>query len=293
MRYLITGGTGSFGSRYVRHLYDTTDHEITVFSRNEYEQWFMRGLFDDRVKFIIGDVRDYDAVKEAVQGQDIVIHSAALKHVKTGEDQPWETILTNINGTRNVSNACKFYGSKMVLLSTDKAVQPVNLYGASKMCAERIALKAGHAVTRWGNVFGSRGSILHIFKAQAAKGHLFTITDRRMTRFIITFEECFELVDSIVTQYERFGMPQKDVGSLNKRYYPESKSINKVFFPKNLYGINIPDLAYAFDKDAKFTEIGIQPGEKLNELLSDSPLISSQDCDKLTIEGIRRLIDES
>ena len=269
MKYLITGGTGSFGSRYVRHLYDTTDHEITVFSRNEYEQWFMRGLFDDRVKFIIGDVRDSDAVKEAIQGQDIVIHSAALKHVKTGEDQPWETILTNLHGTQNVSNACKLYGAKMVLLSTDKAVQPVNLYGASKMCAERIALKAGHAVTRWGNVFGSRGSILHIFKAQASKGHLFTITDRRMTRFIITFEECFEVVEKAI------------------------KAGKGITLPDNLYGINIPDLAYAFDKDAKFTEIGIQPGEKLNELLSDSPLISSEDCTKLTVEEIRRLIDES
>jgi len=268
MKYLITGGTGSFGSRYVRHLYDTTTAEITVFSRNEYEQWKMRKNFDDRVKFIIGDVRDFDAVKKAVYGQDAVVHSAALKHVRTGEEQPWETIKTNVEGTQNVSEACNRYGAKMVLLSTDKAVQPVNLYGASKMAAERIALNSGHVVTRWGNVFGSRGSILHIFKEQASKGHRFTITDRRMTRFIITFDECFEVVDNAI------------------------KSKSRIVLPDNLYGINIPDLAYAFDKDAKFTEIGIQPGEKLNELLSDSPLISSEDCDKLNIEGIRRLIDE-
>ena len=268
MNILITGGTGSFGSRYVRHLHETTDSEITVFSRNEYDQWSMRSKFDGRVKFIIGDVRDYQAIKQAVYGHDIVVHAAALKHVRTGEEQPEETIKTNVTGTQNVSDACTRYGIKMILLSTDKAVQPVNLYGASKMAAERIALHAGHVVTRWGNVFGSKGSVLHIFKEQASTGHRFTITDKRMTRFIITFYECFEVVNRAIL----------------------AKS--GVLLPANVYGINIPDLALAFDPEAKFTEMGIQPGEKYHELLSDNPLISSEDCDKLNVDGIRRLIGE-
>lgn len=268
MKYLITGGTGSFGSRYVKHLYDTTDAEISVFSRNEFEQWKMAGIYKDRVNFIIGDVRDFQAVKKAVYGQDVVVHAAALKHVKTGEVQPWETIQTNVHGTQNVSEACTRYGAKMVLLSTDKAVQPVNLYGASKMAAERIALNAGHAVTRWGNVFGSRGSVLHIFKEQAARGHRFTITDRRMTRFIITFDECFDVIEKAI------------------------KKGKGITLPDNLYGINIIDLVQAFDDRAIIAEIGIQKGEKLDELLSDDPIISSGDCDKLNIEGIRSLIDE-
>jgi UDP-N-acetylglucosamine 4,6-dehydratase len=156
----------------------------------------------------------------------------------------------------------------MVLLSTDKAVMPVNLYGASKMAAEKIAIAGGHRVSRWGNVFGSSGSILHIFKEQASRGHLFTITDHRMTRFIVTFDEAIETVNRAL---------HSDPGSIT--------------LPINLVGINIPDLAYAFDKNAKFDEIGIQPGEKLAELLSDSPLISSEDCKKLSIEEIKELID--
>jgi UDP-N-acetylglucosamine 4,6-dehydratase len=269
MKILITGGTGSFGSRYVKHLHETTDYDITVFSRNEFEQWKQGQDYKDRVSYIIGDVRDWSAVKKAVYGQDIVVHAAALKHVRTGEVQPWETIQTNVIGTQNVSQACIRYGAKMIFLSTDKAVQPINLYGASKMAAERLVLNAGHVVTRWGNVMGSRGSVLHIFRQQSAQGHRFTITDKRTTRFIITFDECFEVVERAI------------------------KAGSGVVLPENLYGINIVDLAYAFDPDAKFSEFGLQPGEKMHEWLSYNPLISSEDCDKLTVEEIRRLIDES
>jgi len=269
MKYVITGGTGSFGQRYVKWLVENTDSEIVVFSRSEEKQWKMRKEFPD-VKYIIGDVRDRDAVGNAIRGADYVVHTAALKHVATGENQPWETLLTNVNGTQNVVDASNEWGANMVLLSTDKAVQPVNLYGASKMAAEKITISGGQRVCRYGNVFGSSGSILHIFKQQASRGHLFTITDHRMTRFIVTFDEAIAIA--------------------NKALHSDSGSIT---LPTNLRGINISDLAYAFDQEARFTEIGIQPGEKLAELLSDSPVISSEDCRKMTIEEIKELINES
>lgn len=270
MKYLITGGTGSFGKRYVKWLTENTDAEIVVFSRDELKQWKMKKEFPD-VKYIIGDVRDLNSIARAIMNfrkDDCIIHTAALKHVATGENQPWETIQTNVIGTKNVVEASNALGVKMVLLSTDKAVMPVNLYGASKMAAEKITLSGGQRVTRWGNVFGSSGSILHIFRQQASQGHLFTITDHRMTRFIVTFDEAIEIV--------------------NHALHCEPGSIT---LPTKIKGINISDLAYAFDSEAKFTEIGIQPGEKLAELLNDNPLISSEDCDKYSIEEIKELID--
>lgn len=266
MRYLITGGTGSFGKRYVKWLSENTAAEIVVFSRSEEKQWEMRKEFPN-VEYIIGDVRDKEAVEMAVKGCDYVIHTAALKHVATGENQPLETIKTNINGTKNVVDACNKYVAYMVLLSTDKAVQPVNLYGASKMAAENLTIAGGHAVVRYGNVFGSSGSILHIFKQQAAQGDLFTITDHRMTRFILTFDQAIELVNQAIKNGPGYTLPKK------------------------MKGINITDLAYAFDDKAEFTEIGIQQGEKLHELLQYSPTISSEHCEKYTVEEIKELIN--
>lgn len=272
MRYLITGGTGSFGQHYIKWLTENTDAEIVVFSRGEYLQWEMKKVFS-KVKYIIGDIREEDSITNAMDGVDYVIHTAALKHVATGENQPWETIKTNIIGTQFVVDAVNKYaniGAKMVTLSTDKAVLPINLYGASKMAAEKITIKGGHIVTRWGNVFGSKGSILHIFKEQFAVGDNFTITDKRMTRFIITFDECIEVV--------------------NNALKAESGSI---VLPEKLRSIFITDLAYAFDDKATFTEMGIQQGEKLSELLSIEPYISSEDCEKMSIKEIRGLIDDN
>lgn len=269
MKYLITGGTGSFGKHYVKWL---TEHnqEVVVFSRNEFAQWEMKKDFPD-VEFIIGDIREKYSIYEAVEGCDFIIHAAALKHVATGECQPWEPILTNVIGTQNVINAVKKnanIGAKMVLLSTDKAVRPVNLYGASKLAAEKLTIAAGYTVTRYGNIFGSRGSVLHIFKQQAAEGHLFTITDRRMTRFVMTFDEAIELVNFALSHDSGY------------------------FLPERHRGINITDLAFAFDEQAQFTEMGIQSGEKLHEWLSDTPVISSENCEKLSVEEIRGMIDE-
>jgi UDP-N-acetylglucosamine 4,6-dehydratase len=216
-------------------------------------------------EYIIGDVRDYAATVEAAIDCDYIVHTAALKHVRTGEDQPYEVMQTNAEGTRHVVSAANVVQAKMVLLSTDKAVEPVNLYGASKMVAERYTIAGGQRVARWGNVFGSSGSILHIFKQQA-HGGVFTITDHRMTRFVITFEQAMDLVDKAL---------EAEPGSYT--------------IPR-LKAIRITDLAQAFDRNAKFEEIGIQPGEKIAEKLM--PDFSSEDADKMTVEEIRRLIDE-
>ena len=235
--YLIIGGTGSFGSRYAKHL----GERVRVFSRDEFKQHELRGELD--AEFVIGDIRDYDAVRSAMRGVTHVVHAAALKHVRTGEEFPQEAIKTNINGTQNVVNAAKAAGvERLVFLSTDKACQPVNTYGATKMVAERLVMSAGYNAVRYGNVIGSRGSVLHIFNEQEKDGE-FTITDRRMTRFAVTFGYAIYLVD------RAFESP------------PGTILVGK---PPSL---SILDLALSFDPDAEVFETGIKPGEKLHEAL--------------------------
>jgi len=264
MKTLITGGTGSFGRRYAKHLLSNGDTPV-IFSRDELKQWEMKKDLPD-AEYIIGDVRDYDRVALSMRDVDRVVHAAALKHVATGENAPSEAIATNLKGTENVARAADMWGVDMVLLSTDKAVEPVNAYGATKMLAERITLSWGQQVVRYGNVFGSRGSVLHIFKAAAANGHKFTITDKSCTRFIITFDEAIMVVDDA---------------------FASGKPVSVPVLP----AIRIVDLALAFDDEAEFEEIGLQHGEKLHEKLSARQ--SSDKAPKLTVAQIRRLIDES
>jgi UDP-N-acetylglucosamine 4,6-dehydratase len=187
--------------------------------------------------------------------------------VALGEVQPWEVVQTNAHGTWNVVQAANEFDVTMVLLSTDKAVMPVNLYGATKMCAERITLTGGQRVVRYGNVIGSRGSVLHIFKQQAANGHVFSITDKRMTRFVINFAQAIWQVEKAL------------------RAAPGSITIPV------LPAIRIVDLALAFDGQAEFREIGVQPGEKIHEVLSVDPWRCSEDADKLSVGEIKELID--
>ena len=222
MKYLITGGTGSFGKRYVKWLTENTDAEIVVFSRDEYKQWEMKKEYTGVHYYRIGNLRDRDAVRSAMKGCDYVVHTAALKHVKTGENQPWENIKTNIIGTQIVVEESNRIDATMVLLSTDKAVQPVNLYGASKMAAEKITIAGGQKVVRYGNVFGSRGSILHIFKQQAAQGDLFTITDKRMTRFILTLDEAVNIVNIALASNSQWAIP-KTLKAINMRCFVEAE----------------------------------------------------------------------
>lgn len=268
MTLLITGGTGFLGQAVTKYVLANTDLDVIVFSRDEYKQWIMQSEINNpRVTYMLGDLRDRNRVFEAVSWADYCIHGGALKHVWAGEQHPWEVIQTNIHGTKNVVDACNEYDCKMVLVSSDKAVEPMNLYGCTKMAAEALTLNGNQRVVRYGNVFGSRGSVLHKFNEWVAKGHSFKITDMRMTRFVITIDEAVKLV----------------LQTLDK----PPKSLNIPTLP----AMRIVDLAKAFDPDAVIDEIGIFPGEKLHESLSLTQ--SSEDARKLTVDEIKELIRES
>lgn len=266
-RYFITGGTGTLGMAVTKHLlkYDQ-DCEIVVFSRDEFKQWNMSSeIKSNRVIYILGDVRDKERVLETSKGADFIIHAAAYKHVASAENHPFEVIQTNITGTKNVVDAANYHNATMVLVSSDKAVEPANLYGCTKMAAEAITLNAGQRVCRYGNVFGSRGSVLHRFNEWAETGHTFKITDLRMTRFVITVQQAVDLVlDTLKLKTRSLNIPK-------------------------LNAMRIVDLAKAFDSEAIIEEIGIQPGEKLHESLE--PGVTSEQAHKLSVAEIKEMID--
>jgi len=253
---LITGGTGSFGRKFTEiALRDHGPEAIRVYSRGEYLQYQMRQEFgdDDRLRFFIGDVRDRDRLRRAMDGADIVVHAAALKHVPACEYNPIEAVRTNIDGAANVIDAAIDVGvAKVIALSTDKAVHPVNLYGATKLVAEKLFVQGNayvgdrstrFSVTRYGNVVGSRGSVIPLFSEQKATGEL-TITDQRMTRFWITLEQGVRFVVRCIDRM---------VGG-------------EIFVPR-IPSMRITDLASAVAPAARQRVIGIRPGEKLHEVL--------------------------
>jgi len=255
---LITGGTGSFGQAFVtRLLRENLATRIIIFSRGEHLQEDMERRFnDDRLRFFIGDVRDRDRLELAMRNVDTVVHAAALKVVPIAEYNPTECVRTNIHGAENVVTAAIRSGvRRVVALSTDKAVSPINLYGASKLAAEKIftaanALAAGSChfnVVRYGNVAGSRGSVLPLFKKFKEENKPFTITDEAMTRFWITLDQSVSLVLSAID-------------------LAKSGLHSKTLIPK-IPSILITDLAKAIDPDRKIKIIGIRPGEKLHECL--------------------------
>jgi UDP-N-acetylglucosamine 4,6-dehydratase len=253
---LVTGGTGSFGTRLIERL--LADHDpraVRVFSRDELKQSeLQRRLWgDQRVRYLIGDVRDPARLVRATRGVDVIIHAAALKQVPVCEYNPFEAVQTNVIGAENVvAAAIENDVPKTIALSTDKAVNPVNLYGATKLCQEKIVTQgnayaadsvARFASVRYGNVVGSRGSVVPLFEAQAAAGEI-TITDERMTRFWITLDQA---VDFVFDSLGRAGG-------------------GEVFVPK-APSMRILDLAEAIAPDAERRLIGIRPGEKLHEVL--------------------------
>lgn len=252
---LITGGTGSFGKHFVRTAIASGEpRAIRIFSRDELKQHdFAREVPDDRLRFFIGDVRDGERLKRAMYGADVVIHAAALKQVPACEYNPFEAVKTNILGTQNVAEACIDAGvASAIALSTDKAVSPANLYGATKLCAEKLFVQANVyagsrktrlSCVRYGNVMGSRGSVLPIFRQQASEGRI-TITDERMTRFWITLDQAVGLV----------------VGALS------DAAGGEVFVPR-LPSMKVVDLAAAIAPGVPVTVTGIRPGEKLHEAL--------------------------
>jgi UDP-N-acetylglucosamine 4,6-dehydratase len=254
---LVTGGTGSFGTKLLEVLIAQHEPEaIRVYSRDELKQSELRRRFaddDDRIRYLIGDVRDLPRLTRAMRGADVVVHAAALKQVPACEYNPFEAVQTNVLGAENVVSAAIENDVPLtVALSSDKAVNPVNLYGATKLCAEKIVTQgnayAGHSASRfstvrYGNVVGSRGSVIPLFKAQAPTGIL-TITDEQMTRFWITLEKA---VAFVLDSLRRMGG-------------------GEVFVPR-IPSMRVLDIAQALAPDAERRIIGIRPGEKLHEVL--------------------------
>ena len=252
---LITGGTGSLGRSLVEYLLSHTKaRRIAILSRDELKQQHLRMEFQDdsRLRWFLGDVRDLDRLKRAFHGVDYVIHAAALKQVDTGEYNPMEFIKTNVLGSQNVIDASIDAGVKRVVaLSTDKASSPINLYGATKLTADKLFVAANNysitygttfSVVRYGNVMGSRGSVIPYFREIAAQGKPLPITDLRMTRFWIS-------IDSAV----KFVIDSLEMMSGGELYVPRIPSMK------------IVDLANAVAPGAKLEEIGMRPGEKLHE----------------------------
>jgi len=256
-RILITGGTGSWGQTLTRMLLDTySPKQIVIFSRGELQQVLMQRKFrDPRIKFVIGDVRDLEAVRFAMRDIDTVFHLAALKHVPVCEDHPQEAIKTNITGTTNVVNAAiEHRVAKVIDVSTDKAVDPLNLYGMTKAVGEKLIIQANDlsnhtrfVCIRGGNVMGSNGSVIPFFIEQIRSGGPVTITDRDMTRFFLTLEEAIGLL---------FKAAESSVGGET--------------FVMNMPACRIADVAEVlmdYFGPVDLIEIGAKPGEKIDEML--------------------------
>jgi len=252
---LLTGGTGSFGKHFCKVMIEKYHPKvIRVYSRDELKQHEMRQKFgEEYVRYFIGDVRDPDRLRRAMEGVDIVVHAAALKQVPSCEYNPFEAVKTNIHGAQNVIDAAIDTGVKKVIaLSTDKAVNPVNLYGATKLCAEKIFVQGNSysgprgtrfGCVRYGNVIGSRGSVIPLFREQKKTGKI-TITDERMTRFWLTLDQAVELVINALCHMQG----------------------GEIFVPR-IPSMKVMDLAKAIARDCDIEVIGIRPGEKIHEAL--------------------------
>ena len=273
---LITGGTGSFGQKFTEIvLREGAPRKLIVFSRDELKQHEMRQRWDDRpddsrIRYFVGDIRDRDRLYRAMKGVDIVVHAAALKQVPACEYNPFEAVQTNVHGAQNIIDAAIDTGVKRVVaLSTDKAVNPVNLYGGTKLVAERLFIQGNayagkggtrFACVRYGNVAGSRGSVIPLFLAQRQSGCV-TVTDERMTRFWITLDQGVRFVLRAI----------------------EQMSGGEVFVPK-IPSMRVMDLVRAMAPDCKVSVTGIRPGEKLHEsLLSDHEAAHTLEFDDMFV----------
>jgi len=255
---LVTGGTGSFGNQILKRLLKENPSEIRIFSRDEKKQFDMKQKYNGEriIRFFIGDVRDFDRVLEVTRGVDIIFHAAALKQVPNCEFNPMEAVKTNIIGADNVSRAAIINGAKVVVsISTDKAVKPVNVMGMTKAIQERVMINANgngtkFIVVRYGNVIGSRGSVIPFFKERIQRGEYLPITDLRMTRFLLTLDEAIGLVFKAV-----------------------SEGKGGEVFVKKMPAARVVDIARVMAKaitgreDYPIKEVGIRPGEKIHEVL--------------------------
>jgi len=251
MKVLITGGTGTLGQELIKKFYQEWD--ITVFSRTELNQARLQAIYP-KIKFIIGDIKDYQSVSKAVRNIDVILHCAAMKRIEVCEVNPIEAVKTNVLGTENVVMAAKEKGIKqLVSISSDKGVEPVNVYGMTKAIQEKIVIAAGYNCARYGNVFGSRGSVVPLFIEQAKAGGPLTVTDPEMTRFILTTDQAIELI----------------MLALN------SPMEGKVFVRKSP-SAKLGDIAKSFGVEIKI--IGVMIGEKKHEMLiSQEETIRTED----------------
>lgn len=256
-KLLITGGTGSLGKALVRRILATYPEvkRLVIFSRDEQKQFQMNQEFSDQkykvLRYFIGDIRDFDRLKRALKGIDYVIHTAAMKHVPIAEYNPMECVKTNVLGAENLINAClETDVQRVIALSTDKAAAPINLYGATKLCSDKLFIAANNirgrdsinfSVVRYGNVMGSNGSVIPFF-IKKKKGGVLPITDPKMTRFNITLEQGVDMV----------------LNALNNAWGGE------IFVPK-IPSYNIGDVAEAIAPECKKEVVGIRPGEKIHE----------------------------
>jgi len=252
---LVTGGTGSFGQAFVKRvLARYNPRRLVVYSRDELKQFEMAQIVNHpSLRYFIGDIRDCDRLERALDGIDIVVHAAAIKQIVAAEYNPIECIKTNVLGAENIINAAMNAGvARVIALSTDKAVNPINLYGATKLCADKLLIAANNlsrqrthfSVVRYGNVLGSRGSIIPVFKKLLAAGEPLPITDERMTRFWLTLEEGAAFVERCIDMMHG----------------------GEIFVPK-IPSMRIMDLVATIDPGGKRKIIGIRPGEKLHEVL--------------------------
>ncbi|WP_417204633.1 UDP-N-acetylglucosamine 4,6-dehydratase (inverting) [Acetoanaerobium sticklandii] len=271
---LVTGGTGSFGKQFIRRILNDypSMERIVIFSRDELKQFEMANMpefkkHESKLRFFIGNVRDGERLKRACEGVDAIIHAAALKQVPAAEYNPMECIKTNVFGAENVVNAALDCGvKKVVALSTDKAAAPINLYGATKLCSDKLIVAANNmkgsrevdfSVVRYGNVMGSRGSVIPFFMKRASQGNL-PITDTDMTRFNITLDQGVDMV----------------------LYALENAWGGEIFVPK-IPSYKILDVANAIAPNAEKPVIGIRPGEKLHEeMITETDSFSTLDCGK-------------
>ena len=265
---LVTGGTGSFGNAFVSLiLKNYKPKKLIVFSRDEMKQWEMAKKFENScVRFFIGDVRDKDRMYRALSGVDYVVHAAATKIVPTAEYNPFEAVKTNINGAMNVVDACIDQNVKgVVALSTDKASSPINLYGATKLVSDKLFIAANNyvgenktkfSVVRYGNVMGSRGSVIPFFWSIRER-EKFPITDKRMTRFMLTLEEGIELVNLAFRDMQ-----------------------GGEIYVKKIPSMKVTEIAHAINPNASLEFIGIRPGEKIHEQMismEDAPFTYEYD----------------
>jgi UDP-N-acetylglucosamine 4,6-dehydratase len=272
-RILVTGGTGSFGKKFVEMVLKKYPKvkRLVIYSRDELKQYEMAQLYPrdkyPQLRFFIGDVRDGQRLKRATEGINIIVHAAALKHVPIAEYNPFECISTNVIGAENVVNAALDCGvEKVVALSTDKAAAPINLYGATKLCSDKLFIAANNirgnrklnfSVVRYGNVLGSRGSVVPFFLSQRNTGTI-PITHDQMTRFNITLEQGVEMV----------------------LYAIENAWGGEIFVPK-IPSYKILDIAEAVAPNCKKQIVGVRPGEKIHEeMITETDSINTYDCGK-------------